>query len=204
MTDPVVSDIASAIHVRHIQTPITAAQAVTATTKVGDVLAHMTRFMYDVTPMFESLRTGPPASGRVTGTLRKSDLEDHISTDEVGQVLRGLADSSLIDANASLVTLLDRFRGGHVFALVVGNAGIEGLVTPSDLNKQAGRTHLFMEVCALELALADRLRLLDQPDEELLGMLSSERVRDVRKRVAKKRDWDEAQTVASLLQSIAT
>jgi len=40
--------------------------------------------------------------------------------------------------------------------LVVGGLGLEGIVTPFDMNKQAGRTHLFMQISALEIALSDR------------------------------------------------
>lgn len=173
MPDPVVREIASAIHVRHIQTPIRAAAVVTRASRVGEVAANMERHKFDVTTVFPE--SPDQAAAGPDGTLRRVDLDRSDAGDEVGALVRPLTSSTLIDGNASLVQLLDRFRAGHTFMLVVGGVGLDGIVTPSDMNKQAGRTHLFMQVSALELALADLVRAGDWRESELLGHLPANR-----------------------------
>jgi len=111
---------------------------------------------------------------------------------EVRAAVRPLSSSVLIDSRANLLELLDRFRVQHTFLLVVGSMGLDGIVTPSDMNKQAGRTHLFMHVSALELALADRLRGAAQTEEELLQILPRERAGKVRSRLKKQQRSDQA------------
>lgn len=182
------------------KTPITAAEVFTKSSQVGDVLTHMHRLKFDVTPVFAS-GAGHVAStaNDPEGTLWRSDIEVGAPTDEVGSFVRPLTSSTLIDGNASLLELLNRFRGAHIFMLVVGSGGIEGIVTPSDLNKQAGRTHLFMEVSALELALADRVRTAGHADDELLGALPRDRASRARSLLARKQERDEAADLVAAL-----
>lgn len=65
-------------------------------------------------------------------------------------------------------------------------------MTPSDMNKQAGRTHLFMHVSALELALADGLRAAKRSEGDVLRLLSRERAGQVRWRLRKQQESDQA------------
>jgi hypothetical protein len=198
--DPVVKEIASAIHVRHIQTPIGAAEPFTRSCRVAEVLAHMEQHKYDVTPVFRSgADHAEVKSPDPEGTLWRTDLKRLDSAAEVGSVARPLASSALIDSNASLIELLDRFRDAHIFMLVVGGRGLDGIVTPSDMNKQAGRTHLFMQVSALELALAELLRAANHPDSELLEVLPSARAERVRSLLARKQEQDEAADLVAAL-----
>jgi hypothetical protein len=44
------------------------------------------------------------------------------------------------------------------FLLGVEGRAVSGLVTPSDLNKQAGRTYYYLLVAAVEMNLAERIR----------------------------------------------
>lgn len=83
--------------------------------------------------------------------------------------------------------------------MVVGGQGLEGIVTPSDMNKQAGRTHLFVQVSALEMALSDRVRAENWPDEETLRRLPTKRARRARSRLKAKRSVDEAADLVATL-----
>jgi len=198
--DSVVREIASAIHVRHIQTPIRAAEPVTRATRVDEVLAHMQRHKYDATPVFPDVADGPDGvTVGPDGTVWRADLERLKAHAEVHALVRPLTSRTLIDSNATLVQLLDRFRDNHTFLLVVGGVGLDGIVTPSDMNKQAGRTHLFMQVSALELALSDLVRSGFRPDNELLGLLPDVRAVRARSRLRRKQEYDEAADLVAAL-----
>lgn len=198
--DPVIGEIASAIHVRHIQTPIDAAKVFTRASRVADVAAHMACHKYDVTPIFaDDAELAGSETGDPDGTLRKEDLERLEPTGQIRSVVRPLIGSALIDSNASLIELLGRFRDGHRFMLVVGGQGLKGIVTPSDMNKQAGRTHLFMQISALEIALSDLVRAADPTDHELMNVLPQPRARQVRSRWARNQSRDEAADLVAAL-----
>lgn len=198
--DPVIGEIASAIHVRHLQTSLSAARVFTPCSLVSEVAAHMKANKYDATPVFPPA-TGEGSSARTDphGTLWFMDLHDLDPAEEVRPVVRPLGSSCLIDGNASVVRLLDRFRVDHRFMLVVGNQGLEGIVTPSDLNKQAGRTHMFMLVSALEMGLANRVRATDRKDSEILGMLPKDRARRASSLLARKQSRDVATDLVAAL-----
>jgi hypothetical protein len=198
--DPEIGEIASAIHVRHVQTPMSAASIFTRSSQAAEVVAHMERHKYDVTPVFPDgadreggLRRDPDA------TLWKADLEHLDPVVEVRSAVRQLTGSALIDSNATLVKLLERFRRGHRFMLVVGGRGLEGMVTPFDMNKQAGRTHLFMQISALEMALSDRLRAAGRADDEILQFLPKSRAAHAKSRFLSKQARDEATDLVAAL-----
>ncbi len=162
MPEPVISEIASAIHVRQIQTSLALAEAFTRDRRVDEVSAFMDQHQHDVAPIFPKHNVHDnfdPVDP--DGTLGRADLESMDPGAEIREAVRPLSGSVLIDSRANLLELLDRFRNEHTFLLVVGSGGLDGIVTPSDMNKQAGRTHLFLHVSALEVALAARLRLID-------------------------------------------
>lgn len=200
MSDPVIKEIASAIHVRQIQTPIGMAEAFTRSSQVKDVAAHMDRHQHDVTPVFpdDCVRR---VQGRLDpdGTLSRSDLRGMEPQLDVRAVVKPLSSSVLIDSRANLLELLDRFRLSHTFLLVVGSGGIDGIVTPSDMNKQAGRTHLFMHVSALELALAERLRASERSQDDVLRCLPSGQAAKVRRRLRKHQESDHAADLVATL-----
>jgi hypothetical protein len=67
------------------------------------------------------------------------------------------------------------------------------------MNKQAGRTHLFMHVSALELALAERLRASEPSEDDVLRLLPSERVGKVRGRLRRYQESDQAADLVATL-----
>lgn len=200
MPDPVIKEIVSAIHVRQIQTSIGMAEPFTRGRRVEEVAAHMDRLQHDVTPVFPEDGIGDlrePCDP--DGTLWKVDLKGMDARVDIRDVVRPLSSNVLIDSRANLLELLDRFRANHTFLLVVGSGGLDGIVTPSDMNKQAGRTHLFMHVSALELALADRLRMAERSEEDVLLLLSAERAGKVRSRLRRQQESDQAADLVATL-----
>lgn len=200
MTDPVIKEIVSAIHVRQIQTPIGMAEPFTRDRRVDEVAAHMDRLQYDVTPVFpeDGIRDGREQSDP-DGTLWRADLTGMGPRVDIRAVVRPLSGNVLIDSRANLLELLDRFRANHRFLLVVGGGGLDGIVTPSDMNKQAGRTHLFMHVSALELAVADRLRAAERSEDDVLQLLSAERAGKVRSRLRRQQESDQSADLVATL-----
>lgn len=196
MPDLVITDIASAIHVRHILTPIGDVRWFTRIDRVEIVRAHLDGNMFDFTPIFPSSahqpRGGTAGTQGPDGILSRSDLRKALADDPIERFVRPLASDVLIEAKSSLNELIERFRAEQPFMFVVGSGGLEGVVTPSDLNKQAGRTQLFMQVCALELALADIVRASARSDDQLLAVLPEERAQSTAGRYRKQRERDEA------------
>lgn len=201
MSDSVIKEIAAAIHVRQIQTPMGMAKPFTRHSKVGQVATHMDRVQHDVTPVFPAGDTlnyrgqlGPD------GTLRRVELEGLDNADDIRSVVRPLSGDLLIDSKANLLEMLDRFRADHTFLLVVGSGGLNGIVTPSDMNKQAGRTHhLFMHVSALELALAERLRAAKRSDEDVLRLMTPKRAGMARGRLGRQQSSNQSADLVATL-----
>jgi len=196
VSDPVLTDIASAIHVRHVLTPISDVRVLKRHDLVEPVRRYLGGNMFDFAPVFPSdakqLGGGAEASPGPDGLLQLSDLQQAEPTDPIERFVRPLGSEVLIEARASLNELIARFRAGQAFMVVVGSSGLEGVVTPSDLNKQAGRTQLFMQFCALELALAEIVRGSDRSEDQLLLLLPKERARSAAGRFKKQRERDEA------------
>lgn len=194
MVDSALADISSAIHVRHIMTPVGRASPFTRFDSVEEVRDHLARNRFDAAPVFpvDSKRQPGRSPGNPDGIVRRDDLDGLVPSELIGIAVQSLRSETLIGGQATLTALLGRFREKQTFLLVVGSSAIEGLVTPSDLNKQAGRTHLFMRVSALELALADIVRKRSKSDEDLLASVDEERARALKSRYAKKASLDEA------------
>jgi hypothetical protein len=196
----VIKEIAAAIHVRQIHTPMGMAERFTRSSQVNDVATHMDRYQHDVTPVFpDEPASGPHGRSDPDGTPWRSDLEGMDPQSSIHAVARPLSSAVLIDSRANLLELLDRFRASHTFLLVVGSGGRDGIVTPSDMNKQAGRTHLFMHVSALELALAARLRASDPSEGEVRRLLPLERAGTVRGRLRRNLESDQATDLVAML-----
>lgn len=199
MSDPVISDIASAIHVRHIRTPIKDARHFTLASSVGDVLQYLRHFQFDATVVFPKGKEASAEACSPVGVLRAADLEDvHADKAVESEVVR-LTGSVLIDGNASLAQLLARFAAGQRFLLVVGGQGLDGIVTPSDMNKQAGRTHLFMQLSALEMELSNRARTANRSDADNLDMLGGKRRKAVNSRLERNRESDQSADLVACL-----
>ncbi len=124
-----VQDIAAAFTVGHIQTPVKTALPVGPQDSQGDLVAAMAEAQFDATPVF--------ADQVVVGYARQRDMRR--GGEPVSAVMRPLTAAVLVQSGAPIDRLLQRLLAEQ-FLLVVDGDGISGLVTPSDLNKQAGRT----------------------------------------------------------------
>ncbi len=94
--------------------------------------------------------------GAVVGYLARADL-DKSSRATIAHVAQPLDIDVLATADAPLQEAIHWFVDSQ-FRLLLEGKEISGLVTPSDLNKQAGRTYFYLLLAELELGLAELIR----------------------------------------------
>lgn len=75
----------------------------------------------------------------------------------VGSILRPLRDSAIASTDAPLADVLE-LLAREDFVFTVGNVGLAGFVTPSDLDRHAARSHFYLLVSDVEMALAEVVR----------------------------------------------
>lgn len=136
---------------------------------------------------------------------RSGDLCGFIRTEELVGLSGPLADrqhplaaSCLVSGDTSLGTLMSTLARAP-FLFVVAGGAVSGIVTPSDLNKQAGRTYFYLLVAAVEMNLAERVRGHFSDQENVLALLSDERVSDIRERLAGEQRDDVASDIVAAL-----
>jgi hypothetical protein len=186
---PLLDQVADAITVRQLETPMAEAFTVDVRDRESQVAVRLQARDFDHAPVKDG--------ARVVGFVRKADLHER-SREAVEMRMRPLGDETLISADASITTLLP-WVASHPFLFVLDGHVLTGLVTPSDLNKQAGRTYFYLLVAGFELGLAERARADSRPQAVLIGKLPSERRQLVRRRFDARRRRDvEADLVSCL------
>lgn len=151
-----------------IQTPLESATPVRAGWSSAMAAKFLAAREFDQAPVL----SGP----NVVGYALLSELRRRPKT-RVRGVMRGINQGVLLSAGASMRTLVDLLNERE-FAFIVGDQGVSGFVTPSDLNKHAARAHFYLVLAALEIALSDLLRRSGDQDAflDLLGPSARETV----------------------------
>lgn len=155
-----------------LQTPLESATFVRAGWTASRAAAMLAQGQFDQAPVL--------SGARLVGYALRIDLEAN-PTRPVRRVTRPLDQEILLSASAPLAALLTTLRNRR-FAFIVGDGGISGFVTPSDLNKHAARAHFYLLIAALEIKMSDLIRQFGQPGEELLASLSLASRRLVKRR----------------------
>ncbi len=161
MTDP-------AILGSNIQTPLEGATFIRAGWNAGRAAKVLARGQFDQAPVLNR--------GRLVGYALRADLEAN-PTRRVRGVFRSLDQEVVVSASAQLRALLMTLRDRGI-AFIVGDDGVSGFVTPSDLNKQAARAHFYLLIAALEIRMSDLIRRLGPPQSKVLLLvgLASQRL----------------------------
>ncbi len=174
------AEIADAIRVRHLLTPISQAVAFDPTASERDVIDVLRGHDFDTAPVW--------ANGVIVGLVRAADL-DVVANDTIeGRFIR-LDGSLLVSAEATVGELM-RWLKERPFLFVVDRNEVVGLVTPSDLNKQPGRAYFYLLIADLELMAAQSIRQHFTNQEEALEMLSRDRRRKAQRLLAEQRNAD--------------
>lgn len=183
------AEIADAIRVRHLLTPISRAVGFERTASEHDVIDVLRSHDFDIGPVW--------LDGVIVGFVRAADLDDR-STDPIEPRFRRLDGSLLVSADATVGSVMGWLQE-RPFLFVVDRIEIVGLVTPSDLNKQPGRVYFYLLIADLEVMAAQAIRKSYPNQEHALSKLSRDPRRKAERLLTAQRDGDvEADAVAVL------
>lgn len=172
MSSPSISRLSDAILVGHIQTSLDGATVLSPNDPVRSALRELQSHNYDQAPVLED--------GVAVGFVLARDLAK--GRGRVASYIRPILPLALASELSPLETALPWLHLTGFLFLLSGQS-ITGFVVPSDLNKQAGRSYLYLGLIALELGLAEEVRRLD-PDD-ILDALAAPAAKAVRKRLQK-------------------
>lgn len=155
----------------------------------ASVITVLTEHSYDYAPV--------RAGGEVVGFLSLANLEP-ARDGTVESKVSGLTDRVLVTGDTPISQLMGWLQDLR-FLFVVEGRDIVGLVTPSDLNKQPGRTYFYLLIAGLEMTLADLIRSHFSSQEHAAEVLPPGRRTLLRQRVADLATADvAADTVAAM------
>jgi hypothetical protein len=187
--EPPYATIAGAIRTHLLQTPIDQAVTIPPVMSQRDAFAVLRRGNFDQAPVI--------IDGRVEGFVLRSELS-HASSEPAASAVHPLATSQLIAGDAGFPDLVAGLIEAPMLFVLEGRA-ISGFVTPSDVNKQPGRTHFFLLLADLELSLSEAIRTWHPEQEGLLALLRPARAEQIRtRRNEEVRDNVDADLVADM------
>lgn len=166
-------DIAAAIRTRQVQTPLDRVRLYTATEGAADAVRALDLGGFDFAPVL--------IGGEIGGYIRTDDLRG--AAGPLAAHVRQLTATCLVSGDAPLAALLQALRRAPFLFVIDGHA-IVGIVTPSDLNKQPGRTYFYLLVAELELSVAERVRQYFPDQSAALACLPATRRGQVHDRLA--------------------
>jgi len=173
--------LSAGLKVRMIMTPRSDFMACAPTETVAEVVERnrLDRFSY-IPVMRESACVGLLHAERW--------FSDPAPTSPVSEYLEPLSESNLIGGNASILDFVGA-ADTRPCRLVVSGERIEGLVSLSDLQHLPVRSALFAMITALELCMADLIRMR-HPDLSWLDYLSEDRSAKIRDEIARSQRED--------------
>ncbi len=92
---------------------------------------------------------------------------------KIKSIYRALDTSPIVGAAASINDVLPQLAKAG-FCFTVGRSGLEGFITPSDLDRHAARVHFYVLISAVEMALSQILREV-VPQRQLIEWMSHAR-----------------------------
>ncbi len=149
------------LHVRHIAA--FGLRCCCVTDDISAVCAEAALHGFDQIPVKED--------GRIVGVLERQDGDIGGS---IAESMHRLDDTILISADAPLARFI-RLAADGPYRLVVTGAGIEGIVTRSDLLKLPVRIFAFTLVTHLESVMAAAIRTRHPNDDHWLNLLTPDR-----------------------------
>ena len=162
-------DIASALTVRHIQTPARDLLGFEPNTPAGEAAAVLETRRIDFAPVMQA--------NEIVGRVGLSSLLDS-PTDLVGALAVPLATDYLVTADVAISQVM-KWLLEHPWLLVIDGRHVSGVVTPSDLNRQAARTYFYLLIADFEIRLADYTRRFFDDQTKALALMSGERRADI-------------------------
>lgn len=165
-------DIARAITASHLSTPLQAAIWAEADELASDVADRLRPWRFDQAPVRRS--------GALLGYVTRSALEAAPS-ELVAALVDPVGDGAFVSTNAPVRIVVEALADRPLVFVVEGRH-VTGFIVRADLNKHAARTHYYLLVADLELALVALLRRSYRRVEPLLMKLPSRARSDAKKR----------------------
>ncbi len=142
-------------------TPVADAVAVELSANPREAAAELASLRFDQAPVVDQ--------GHIWGWVLTKRLE---TATKVSSILRSLEVSAIVSADASIANVLDPLADeGLVFT--VGEHGITGFITPSDLDRNAARGQFYLLIAGLEMVLADIVHSI-VPEETVIAAMHGE------------------------------
>lgn len=158
-------DISRTIVVRHIQTPAERLRGFAPEEEVESVRRVLEDGNFDYGPVMRDLT--------VIGRIARKACGSAPSSSRVGSLAEPLAATMLISADTEISRAI-RALAEDPWLLVVGGRSIAGVITPSDLNRQAARTYFYLLLADFEIRLADVIRTEFLDPDVVLSLVGEE------------------------------
>jgi len=171
-------DIARSITARHLATPLADATTAAPNERGSTALRRLQPHAFDQAPVM----LADELLGWVATTRLKAN-----PTYSVRRSMQRLGPASYVSADAPVRTVVEALAGSGMVFVVTGRE-VDGFVVAADINKHAARTHFYLLVADLELALVALLRRSYVHVAILLNRLSSKDRSDAKKRFDRDRE----------------
>lgn len=172
-------DIVERLTVSHIQTPVERLLGFTADDPAKKAESDLKDNHFDFGPIRRN--------GELIGRTSVSELNG--KSGAIGDSYQPLSEQYLISSGSSIrsaMAWLDHDR----WLLVVEGRRITGLVTPSDLNRQAARAYFYLLVADFEIRLADAIRAVFDNQFDVFDLLDDFAIEQTTKNHEKARSGD--------------
>ncbi|MBA2769239.1 MAG: hypothetical protein H0U35_08935 [Sporichthyaceae bacterium] len=156
--------IIDALAAHHIATPLKDAETVEINEAAGDARERLQAKNFDQAPVVKQ--------SAVVGWVATNRLSDG---SRVKGFYQPLERSRFAGASSSINDVLPHLAAPG-FCFTVWRAGLEGFITPSDLDRHAARCHFYLLVAGVEMALSSVVRSL-APESELIEHISTHPMR---------------------------
>lgn len=141
-------DIAQAITARHVGTPLAHAEVAAPRERASNVLSKLQRHSFDQAPVL--------SDGQLVGWIQTTTLAAY-PTRSIGRLMHRLQATTFVSADAPMTAVVEALADSQMVFVVQGRK-VDGFIVAADLNKHAARTHFYLLVADLELALVALLR----------------------------------------------
>jgi hypothetical protein len=185
-------EIASAIHVRHLQTRLEHALSLDPTHDAASAARTLAKENFDQAPVLDHTV--------LLGVVTRAALEQ--ATGPVSGVVEPIRPIDMVSADAPVAKLMSWLLNRQWLMVLDGHA-TTGFVVAADLNKQPARTYFYLLVASFEAGLADVIRSWAGAAEERIldELTNAQRRRVTAARTAARREDVDADLVAYLYLS---
>lgn len=174
---PAYEEIGSAIRARHLETALAGAVCLQPETDEADAARVLQTNCYDQAPVV--------SEGLPIGFVLADELDERAEA-PVSNKTHPLVPDHLVAAESSMADTLPWLARARLLFVLDGHE-ISGFVTPSDLNKQAGRTYFYVTLAELELSLSELIRVRFPDQHAAIALLGPNRRAKVLERYASER-----------------